>query len=150
MRVFEMRMIWAACAALLVAVGIYLWQSPGAAQAQVTLAAPSGQALADDPSLLVVDIRTADEWRDTGVIEDALLVTYTDAASFLAAVTPHLAEGQSIALICRSGNRTSRAARQIAALSPVPVIDVAGGMLRVLGEGYRPVAPSAAQGCTSC
>jgi rhodanese-related sulfurtransferase len=61
-----------------------------------------------------------------------------------------LQDGQSIALICRSGNRTSRAARQIAAITDVPVIDITGGMLRVLGEGYTPVAPTAARGCTIC
>lgn len=47
-----------------------------------------------------------------------------------------------------AGNRTSRAARQIAASTDVPVIDIAGGMMRVPGEGCTPVAPMAAQGCT--
>lgn len=127
-----------------------LSQGPAAAQDNLFLAAPSGQVLAADPAILLVDIREPGEWQQTGVVEGALLLSYRDADSFLAAVSPLLQEGQSIALICRSGNRTSRAARQIAAISDVPVIDIAGGMLRVLGEGYTPVAPTAAQGCTIC
>ncbi|WP_322890041.1 MULTISPECIES: rhodanese-like domain-containing protein [unclassified Yoonia] len=125
-------------------------QGPAAAQDNLFTAAPSGQVLASDPNVLLVDIREPEEWQQTGVIAGALLVSYRDADSFLATVGPLLQDGQSIALICRSGNRTSRAARQIAAISDVPVIDIAGGMLRVLGEGYTPVTPTAAQGCTIC
>ena len=32
----------------------------------------------------------------------------------------------------------------------VPVIDVRGGMVRLISEGHRPAAPRAAQGCTIC
>ena len=99
----------------------------------------TGAALAADPGTLVVDIRTPGEWADTGVIAGALLVTYDDAESFLRQIAPHLAPGQTLALVCRSGNRTSRAARQIAPLIDNPVVDVAGGMNRILREGYLPV-----------
>lgn len=116
----------------------------------LTLAALSGEALAQDPSLLLVDIRRPEEWQQTGVVEGALLITYADRDSFLAALRPHLEEGQSIALICRTGNRTSRATRQIAGAVAAPVVDVAGGMVRVLAEGYRPVAPTQEMGCSVC
>ena len=115
----------------------------------LTLSALSGEALQDD-SILLVDIRRPEEWQQTGVIEGARLVTYTDPESFLSQVRPHLQEGQSLALICRTGNRTSRATRQISELIDAPVVDVAGGMVRVLGEGYRPVAPTGEMGCTVC
>jgi rhodanese-related sulfurtransferase len=105
----------------------------------LTLASPSGAQLAADGNTLLVDIRTPQEWAQTGVVEGALLVTYADADSFLAAVTPHLKEGQTLSLICRSGNRTSRASRQIAAKTDRQIVDVAGGMQRVVSEGYTPV-----------
>lgn len=107
----------------------------------LTLASPSGAALAADDNTLLVDIRTPAEWQQTGVIEGALLVTYADADSFLAAVNPHLKEGQKLAVICRSGNRTSRASQQIAAKTPRHVVDIAGGMSRIVSEGYVPTAP---------
>lgn len=134
--------------AFAIAAATYLFGRGGAPE-NLTLAALSGEALQGD-GVLLVDIRTPGEWQQTGVIEGARLVTYTDPESFLAQVRPHLQEGQSLALICRSGNRTSRATRQIAGLVDAPVIDVAGGMNRVLAEGYAPVAPTRAMGCTVC
>ncbi|MGI3183961.1 rhodanese-like domain-containing protein [Nioella aestuarii] len=136
-------------AALAIAAAGFLFGRGGRPE-NLTLASLSGESLASDPSVLLVDIRRPEEWQDTGVVEGALLITYADRDSFLSEVRPHLQEGQSLALICRTGNRTSRASRQIAGLVDVPVIDVAGGMVRVLAEGYRPVTPTRDMGCTVC
>ncbi|SEN77366.1 Rhodanese-related sulfurtransferase [Pseudorhodobacter antarcticus] len=126
-------------------------QVSGRAQAQnVALESPSGAVLVADASMLLVDIRTAQEWQQTGVVEGALLVTYTTPEAFLQAIAPHLKPGQRLGLICRSGNRTSRAARQLAPIVTAQVIDIAGGMNRVLGQGYQPVAPTKAMGCGVC
>ena len=130
-------------------IGIGLFRS-GASAENLTLEAASGASLASDPATLLVDIRRPEEWRETGVIEGALLVTYASPESFLAVIAPHLKEGQRLALICRSGNRTSRAARQIAKIVDFPVVDIQGGMIRVLREGYRPVRPSKEMGCQTC
>lgn len=110
----------------------------------------TGAELAAANDIVLIDIRREEEWKQTGVIEGAHLVTYTGAEDFLRKVTPLLSEGQKIALVCRSGNRTSQAARQIAPLLDIEVIDVAGGMLRIAKEGYKSVAPSKALGCTTC
>jgi rhodanese-related sulfurtransferase len=126
-------------------------QFSGGAQAQnVALESPSGAALVADDTMLLVDIRTAPEWKQTGVVEGALLVTYTTPEAFMQAITPHLKPGQRLGLICRSGSRTSRAARQLAPLVRAGVVDIAGGMNRVLGQGYQPVAPTKASGCGIC
>lgn len=128
----------AACAA----VGGWACVSANKMPANTRLHAASGAELANDDTTLLVDIRRPEEWKQTGVVQGALLVTYTDASSFLEAVRPHLKSGQSLSLICRSGNRTSRAARQVAAADPnIEVIDIEGGMLRVMREGYQPVRP---------
>lgn len=146
----EKRMFLAAGAATVMAAVGWMFLGRGAAAENVTLEELSGTTLASDPGLLVVDIRQPEEWKATGVIEGALLVPYDTAETFLKTVTPHLGEGQRLALICRSGNRTSRAARQIAGLVGFDVIDVQGGMLRVLKEGYTPVAPTRELGCQTC
>lgn len=122
----------------------------GASAENVTLESPSGASLAADKTMLLVDIRTPAEWKESGVVEGALLVTYTTPDAFMAAVKPHLKPGQKLGLICRSGNRSSRAAQQVAPLVDGPVVDIAGGMGRVLGQGYKPVRPSRQQGCKSC
>ena len=129
-------------AALCAAAGGWAYVSATATPSRVRLVKATGQELAEDDSTLLVDIRRPEEWKQTGVVEGALLVTYENAESFLKAVRPHLKDGQSLSLICRSGNRTSRAAQQLAAAAPeLEIIDVAGGMLRVMREGYQTVRP---------
>jgi len=120
------------------------------APAHLSLEARSGEALAQDENTLVVDIRRPEEWVQTGVVEGAMLVTYSDVESFVARIDPLLAPGQELALICRSGNRSSRAAREIAQRIDNPVVDIAGGMLRVVAEGYSPLPPRREQGCMIC
>ncbi|KPQ10345.1 MAG: Rhodanese-related sulfurtransferase [Saliniramus fredricksonii] len=120
------------------------------APAHLSLEARSGEALAQEEDTLVVDIRRPEEWVQTGVVAGAVLVTYTDAKSFIARIEPLLAPGQELALICRSGNRSSLAAREIAQRIDNPVVDIAGGMLRVVAEGYSPLPPRREQGCMIC
>ena len=132
------------------AVAFGVSQFGGAVAENLSQEAPSGASLAADKSTLLVDIRNPDEWKQTGVVEGALLVTYSSPEAFLAAVRPHLKAGQRLGLICRSGNRTSRAAMQIAPLVDFPVVDIQGGMNRVLGQGYKPVKPTRERGCKSC
>lgn len=126
---------------VLLAAGMFL--RPQEAMSNLTLESPSGAELVAAENTLLVDIRTPKEWHDTGVIEGALLVTYSDSDSFLAAIAQHRKEGQKIALVCRSGNRSSRAARHIAAQVDAPVMDVAGGMNRIVREGYAAGAGAA-------
>ena len=122
--------------------------TPAVAQTVYT-AEPTAQQLQEVPVLLV-DIRQPHEWVETGVLPNAVLLPFDDPASFLKALQPHLQPGQPVALICRTGSRTARAAQMIAPELAVPVIDVAGGIFRLLGAGYQPSPPTRAQGCTIC
>lgn len=143
-------LLMAGGAALLSVAAALGWASSGSTQSGASLVSMSGEELASNANILLVDIRTPPEWQQTGIIDGALLVTYSDADSFLAAIEPHLKPGQSLALVCRSGNRTSRAARQISGQIDVPVLDVAGGMIRVAREGYQPVPASQGIACSTC
>ena len=62
---------------------------------------------------LIVDIRRPEEWAETGVIDGARLLTFTDAQSFIAAVGADLADGRDLILICHSGRRSAAAARLV-------------------------------------
>lgn len=128
-----------------------------------TLAALAGPAGAQTPRLvapgaaelaaadvLLVDIRTPGEWQHDGVLPQAVLVEYTgDDARFRADLAPHL-DGRPVALLCRSGNRTARAAAALAPTLDVPVYDLAGGLIRLHAEGVALVALTRAQGCARC
>lgn len=130
-------------AAVALMAGLYgnLKMRAAAAPANLSSQALSGADLASDPNILLVDIRQPEEWAATGVVEGALLVPFAHPDAFMSIVAPHLTEGQKLALICRSGNRTSMASKLVAEMTDHEVIDVAGGMIRVVGEGYQPVPP---------
>jgi len=61
----------------------------GGAQAEGYESLPMSLAEMQASGGLIVDIRAAEEWADTGVIAGAKLVTFADADSFLAAVGPY-------------------------------------------------------------
>lgn len=90
---------------------------------------------------VIVDIRTPEEWAETGVIEGARLVTFEGAQAFIAALGPDLADGRDLILVCRSGRRTAAAAEALQSMIPNRIVTVEGGMGRIIGEGYQTVAP---------
>ncbi|EXI80146.1 MAG: molybdopterin biosynthesis protein MoeB [Candidatus Accumulibacter sp. BA-94] len=65
----------------------------------------------------VIDIRTASEWRDSGVVEGSKLITYVDDRgridhpAWLAKVQEVATRNQPVIVICRSGNRTKAASQ---------------------------------------
>ncbi|MGR3364929.1 MAG: rhodanese-like domain-containing protein [Maritimibacter harenae] len=88
---------------------------------------------------LIVDIRTPPEWAETGVIDDAVLLTFTGPDRFLDQLAPALADGRDLILVCRSGNRTRAAAQAIQGRIPNRIVSIEGGMKRVIASGYRTV-----------
>ncbi len=88
-----------------------------------------------DSRAVVVDIRRPEEWRATGVIKGAKLVTFTSAENLLAQIGP-LAEGQSLVLICHSGRRSAAAASALVGKVKGPIISYQGGMSAwIAGKG---------------
>ena len=90
---------------------------------------------------LIVDIRRPEEWAETGVIDGARLLTFTDAQSFIAAVGADLADGRDLILVCHSGRRSAAAAEALHSMIPNRIISVEGGMGRIIDDGYQTVAP---------
>lgn len=134
--------------ALIAALG---FGAPGLAQQHYVAQPSAADVLVAD--VLLVDIRRPEEWKQTGVLPNAHLLTYEyfdSPEAFAAALAPQLQDGRPVALICRTGNRSDRAARALAGVLDQPVIDLQGGMFRLMREGYQPEAPTKAQGCESC
>jgi rhodanese-related sulfurtransferase len=77
------------------------------------LTAPEAQALASKGELKLIDVRTPEEWRDTGVAPGAARINMYHAGGsegFLKDVLESVNGDKSapIAVICRSGNRSTR------------------------------------------
>ncbi|WID95778.1 rhodanese-like domain-containing protein [Bosea vestrisii] len=106
---------------------------PQRAEAQAALPSLSvseAHEAAKAGKLVLVDIRTPEEWADTGVPEGALKLDMTGSAFEVRLAALKLDHpGKPIALICRTGNRTSTLQKKLAARGWKDLIDVRGGLL---------------------
>lgn len=96
----------------------------------------------------LIDIRTAGEWKSTGVIAGSRLLTFFDAqgnanpAQWLAAAKGFARPDQPVILICRSGNRTRAATQFLSEQAGYrTVYNVSNGLNGWLAD-KRPVVPA--------
>ncbi len=117
---------------------------PTAAQeaAQEAARDPAGEVIAADQAMqlaaageiVVVDVRSPQEWRQTGVPAGARLVTIHQPdglIGFIVAMGDALGEDRSrpVALICARGNRSSVASSALAQAGYTQVYNIREGML---------------------
>jgi rhodanese-related sulfurtransferase len=117
--------------AILVATGL-----PAAAQDAATqlIAADQAMQLAAAHKLVVVDVRSPQEWQQTGVPAGAQLVTIhqpNGLLGFLDAINETLGpdHDQPIALICASGSRSTLASSALAEAGYTQVYNIREGMM---------------------
>lgn len=97
--------------------------------------APTADEL-KEMDVLLIDIREPSEWAETGIVEGAIPITAS--RNFLQDIAPYL-DDRPVALICRTGNRTSQLARMLEPHLTQDVINIEGGIFRLISEGYQPV-----------
>jgi rhodanese-related sulfurtransferase len=95
----------------------------------------------------VYDIRTLDEWRQTGVVDGAKTLTYFDAngsvrADFMPTFAADIAKDEPVVLICRSGNRSDKLARTLVEAGYTKVYNAQNGMLGWQAEKRPTVSAS--------
>jgi rhodanese-related sulfurtransferase len=121
----------------------------GAAPA-VTSIDGAGLARLVGEAVTVIDVRRADEWRETGVVAGSRLITAFDAGGrldpgFVAAVEAVAARDQPLVLICRTGNRSGKAAEILATQAGYSRLYNVEGGVRDWSATGRPLAP-----CPTC
>ena len=87
------------------------------------------------------DIRRPEEWRQTKVVEGSRTLTYVDASGlanpeFLPRFTAEVGKNDPVVLICRSGSRTDKLARELAARGYTKVHSVQGGIMGWIAENH--------------
>jgi len=98
--------------------------------------------LLENSQMKVVDIRTAMEWKQTGIVPGSKTVTFFDqmgnydAEKFLKAMDDLGGKDVEIGLICRTGARTSQIA-SFMSQAGYNVKNLAGGVMKLMGEGYE-------------
>ncbi len=123
------------------------------ALAEPDMSAPQALAAAQAGKVRLIDIRTPGEWRETGVAPGAGRVDFYRGPEVLARYILQEAKGDKdapIALICRTGNRTTHAQKYLMSLGYTRIYNVKEGMKgSAAGPGWLsrglPVEP-----CQAC
>jgi len=116
-----------------VAALVLLSAAAPAAVAEPALSAPEAHAGASAGALILIDIRTPQEWRETGVPQGARRVDFYDSSGLQGFASKILEQvggdrHAAIALVCRVGNRTTRAQSYLRSLGFTRVYNVREGM----------------------
>ncbi len=102
----------------------------------------------------VIDIRTAGEWKSTGVIPGSKLLTFFDEkgnanpAQWLASAKGVAKPDQAVILICRSGNRTRAATQFLSEQAGYKTVyNVSSGLNGWLSEKRTVIPATATMAC---
>lgn len=109
-----------------------------AARAEPDISAPQAFEALRQGKIRVIDIRTPGEWRQTGVVPGAGRVDFYQGPEALVASVLKMVDGDRsapIALVCRTGNRTTQAQKILQAQGFTQVYNIKEGMA---GSGAGP------------
>ncbi len=72
-----------------------------------------------DKGYTLIDVRRPEEWRQTGVVKDSVLLTFVDSSGrvmpgFIEALNENYRRDEPVILICRTGSRTRTLATYMA------------------------------------
>ena len=112
---------------------VALLAAAGLAHSMPDMAAPDAAAAAAAGKITLIDIRTPPEWKETGVAKGAALINMLHpqgAQGFTNALLEQVKGDKNapIALICRTGNRTTQVQRYLQSVGFTQVYNVKEGM----------------------
>lgn len=93
--------------------------------------------------ITIIDIRTPEEWAETGIVKGSKTIMFFDEQGnyniedFLAKLDQVVDKQQPFAIICRTGSRTSMVGRFLSDEYGYKVINLKGGIMKLLYDGYR-------------
>ena len=93
----------------------------------------------------IIDIRTPAEWRETGIVNGSYTIMFFDeqgnynVPEFLKALDKAVKKDEQFALICRVGSRTGMVSEFLSKDLGYRVINLKGGIMKLISEGYKPV-----------
>ncbi len=96
-------------------------------------------------NIKVIDIRTPAEWRETGIVNGSYTIMFFDeqgnydVPKFLKALDGVVKKDEQFALICRVGSRTGMVSEFLSKDIGYRVINLKGGIMKLISEGYKPV-----------
>jgi len=91
----------------------------------------------------IIDIRTPEEWRETGIVKGAYTLTFFnkngdyDIYSFLNSLNKIVKKDERFALVCRTGSRTKMVSNFLGNKLNYHVVNLKGGLMKLLQDGYK-------------
>lgn len=105
------------------------------------------QSIMASDNIVIIDVRTPKEWRQTGIVEGSLPIMFFDekrrphAQEWMRQASAHIAPEQELILICRSGNRSRVIANYLIRQHGYKrVYNVKHGIKQWLRSGHKTVA----------
>lgn len=95
-----------------------------------------------ESGIKIIDIRTAPEWIETGIVQNSIPITFFDARGnydaqkFLDLLSGYVKKGEEFALICRTGNRTTAVSDFLGKMG-YNVVNLKGGIKSLVAQGYK-------------
>ena len=96
-------------------------------------------------NIKVIDIRTPAEWRETGIVKGSSTIMFFDeegnydVEKFLKALDKVVKKDEQFSLICRVGSRTGMVSEFLSKDMGYKVINLKGGIMKLISDGYRPI-----------
>jgi len=91
----------------------------------------------------IIDIRTMPEWKETGLVEHSIPITFFDeqgrydADAFMKELNKYVSKDKEFAVICRTGSR-SAAVTELLSKQGYKVVNLKGGIKSLIQKGYTP------------
>lgn len=95
-----------------------------------------------ESGIKIIDIRTAPEWTETGIVKGSIPITFFDergnydAQKFLNILSGYVNKNEEFALICRTGNRTTAVSDFLGKMG-YNVVNLKGGVKSLVRQGYK-------------
>jgi len=105
---------------------------------------PATKDFVENTKMKIIDIRTKGEWIQMGTIKNAHLITFFDerygydVETFMAELNTVVDKDEEFAIICNSGSRTKLIANFLGVKNSYNVVNLTGGMRKLLQEGFKP------------
>ena len=97
----------------------------------------------DSNKIKIIDIRTEGEWKQMGVITNAHLITFFDENAkydikeFLKKLDKIIEKDEQFAIICNTASRTKLVSNFLGKKLDYDVINLTGGMTKLVKDGYK-------------
>jgi len=94
-------------------------------------------------NMKIIDIRTPEEWRETGIVKGAYTLTFFnkngdyDIYGFLNSLNKIVKKDEKFALICRTGSRSKMVSNFLGNKLNYHVVNLKGGLMKLLQDGYK-------------